>query len=195
MDQQGLDRIKTIAEDICKREECRLYDLEFAGQGKQRVLRVFIDKECKNGVSLEDCSNVSQGLSLQLDVEDLVPGENYNLEVSSPGLNRKLIEPWHFQTAVEKNVRVWFKRPLLDILDATEFEEALSELEEKWKKCRRIESVLLAAEAEKIELKTDGHVVSIPYGEIEKAQVFVNLFETTKPGANNKNKRQKKKKR
>ncbi len=68
---------------------------------------MFIDKA--GGVSIEDCANVSRGLNLRLDVEDVIPGGQYELEVSSPGLDRKLTQGWHFEKAVGKTVQVKYR--------------------------------------------------------------------------------------
>lgn len=94
-----------MAQEVSEREGCFLYDLEFVGKGRGRTLRVFIDTE-DNQVSIEQCANVSRGLSLLLDVDDVVPGEAYELEVSSPGLERTLREAWHFEKALGKKVIV-----------------------------------------------------------------------------------------
>ncbi len=64
-----------------------LVDLELKKAGRSHVLRIFIDKP--DGVNLDDCAEVSRELSVNLDVEDWIPGR-YTLEVSSPGLNRPL---------------------------------------------------------------------------------------------------------
>lgn len=94
-----IGKLKEHVEQVASRENCFLYDLEWIGKGIGRTLRVFIDKEGDEGVSIDDCSRVSRGLDLVLDVEDLVPGGAYNLEVSSPGLERRLNQPWHFEKA------------------------------------------------------------------------------------------------
>ncbi|MBU6376459.1 MAG: ribosome maturation factor RimP [Bdellovibrionales bacterium] len=99
-----MERIRRYAEEVAAREGCLLYDLEFR-EGPGRTLRVFIDKE-PGGVSIDDCVNVSKGLNLRLDVEDAVPGGAYDLEVSSPGLDRKLTQFWHYEKAVGKTVQV-----------------------------------------------------------------------------------------
>ncbi len=64
-----------------------LIEIEYKREGRQMVLRIFIDKP--EGITVEDCSALSREISQLLDVEDIVPG-HYNLEVSSPGLNRPL---------------------------------------------------------------------------------------------------------
>ena len=99
-----LEQIRQFAEDVASREGCLLYDLEYR-DGPGRTLRVFIDKQ-PGGVSIDDCANVSRGLNLRLDVEDVIPGGAYELEVSSPGLDRKLTQPWHFGAAIGKSIKL-----------------------------------------------------------------------------------------
>jgi len=65
---------------------------------------IYIDAEA--GVTIQQCADVSNGLSLLLDVEDIVPGGKYSLEVSSPGLERNLSEEWHYEGAVGKVVKI-----------------------------------------------------------------------------------------
>ena len=72
--------------------------------GKQRFLRVYIDKP--EGVSHQDCEAVSEQFSVLLDVEDLVPGPRYILEVSSPGLDRKLTKPADFERFAGRLARI-----------------------------------------------------------------------------------------
>lgn len=102
-----LEQIRQFAEEVAAREGCLLYDLDYR-EGSGRVLRVFIDK-ADGGVSIDDCANVSRGLNLRLDVEDVIPGGAYDLEVSSPGLDRKLTQLWHFQKAVGQTVQLKYK--------------------------------------------------------------------------------------
>src|SRR5271167_3827817 len=102
---ESIEKIKSAADEVSRREGCFFYDLEFVGNRQNRILRVYIDAE-GGQVSVEQCANVSKGLSLLLDVEDLVPGGAYELEVSSPGVERVLRLPWHFKTAVGKDVKV-----------------------------------------------------------------------------------------
>ena len=74
-------------------EGYEIWDVEYVREGKDRQLRVYIDTE--GGVSLDDCENVSRYLSDRLDEDDPV-GEAYNLVVSSPGMDRKLLKDGHF---------------------------------------------------------------------------------------------------
>lgn len=102
-----MERIRLFAEEVAVREGCLLYDLEFR-DGPGRILRVFIDKE-PGGVGIDDCVNVSRGLNLRLDVEDAVPGGTYDLEVSSPGLDRKLTQFWHYEKAVGQTAQIKYR--------------------------------------------------------------------------------------
>ena len=81
------DHVRAIVERVIGSQGLELWDLEFLGGGKSRMLRIFIDKP--EGVTHEDCANVSREVGTILDVEDAVPGA-YTLEVSSPGLDRRL---------------------------------------------------------------------------------------------------------
>lgn len=101
-----LETLENMANEIVEREGFRLYDIEF--QQTARKLVVTIDKD-GGAVSIEDCVNVSRGLNLLLDVEDVIPGEAYDLEVSSPGLERVLKRLWHFQGAVGEKAKVSIK--------------------------------------------------------------------------------------
>lgn len=100
------EKVLKMATDVAAREGCEIYDFEFVGSGGSRALRVYIDKIGEGGVSIDDCSNVSRGLNLLLDVDDVIPGGAYNLEVSSPGLERALRTVAHYQRAVGKRVQV-----------------------------------------------------------------------------------------
>ncbi len=82
------EQVKAIVERVAASYGLEVWDVEFRGTGgKSRMLRVFIDKP--NGVTHEDCEHVSREVSTILDVEDPIKG-SYVLEVSSPGLDRKL---------------------------------------------------------------------------------------------------------
>ena len=78
--------------------------------GKQRFLRVYIDRP--EGVSHRDCQAVSEQLGVLLDVEDLVPGPSYLLQVSSPGLDRKLTTPGEFERFSGRLARIPTMEPV-----------------------------------------------------------------------------------
>jgi len=107
-------KLYALADEVSRREGCVLYDLEFHNNPKNRVLRVYIESESE-AVSVEQCANVSRGLSLLLDVEDYIPGGAYELEVSSPGLERQLRQPWHYQKSVGKEVKLITHEPIIGL--------------------------------------------------------------------------------
>jgi ribosome maturation factor RimP len=107
-------RLTELADEVSRREKCVLYDVEFVTghRGQGRIVRIFIDREnTSESASIDDCANVSRGLSLLLDVQDVIEGGRYELEVSTPGLDRKLRLPWHFQRAKGKTIQVKSKIP------------------------------------------------------------------------------------
>src|ERR1051325_2015816 len=83
-----LNTIRDIAGRVAMAHGVEVLEVEMRGGGKARTLRITIDKP--EGVTHDDCANVSREVSTILDVEDAVPGGAYTLEVSSPGLDRKL---------------------------------------------------------------------------------------------------------
>ena len=85
-----------LAEPVAKQEGALLYDVEFVKEGGIWFLRVYVDKE-DGGISLDECEAISRSLSDVLDKEDPI-SQNYYLEVSSPGIERKLKTDAHFQT-------------------------------------------------------------------------------------------------
>ena len=92
-----------LAERVAHREGCELVQCEYINYAGSWRLRVFIDKT--GGVTLEDCSAVSQQLSILLDVEDFIP-HSYHLEVSSPGIFRTLEGERDFERSVGERVKV-----------------------------------------------------------------------------------------
>ena len=90
-----IDKVREIADRVAADLGIEVVELDLRGGGKSRMLRVFIDKP--EGVTHEDCSNFSHEFGTIVDVEDAVPGGAYLLEVSSPGLDRKLSRPKDFE--------------------------------------------------------------------------------------------------
>jgi ribosome maturation factor RimP len=90
----ALDKVREIAERVAQSSGLILWDIELKGSGANRTLRIFIDRP--EGVSHEDCAAYSREVATIFDVEDAVPGAAYVLEVSSPGLDRRLFKPEHF---------------------------------------------------------------------------------------------------
>jgi ribosome maturation factor RimP len=90
----ALDKVREIAERVAQSSGLILWDLELKGSGASRALRIYVDKP--EGVTHEDCAAYSREVATIFDVEDAVPGAAYVLEISSPGLDRKLFKPEHF---------------------------------------------------------------------------------------------------
>jgi len=90
----ALDKVREIAERVAESSALILWDIELKGSGANRTLRIYIDKP--EGVTHEDCSAYSREVATIFDVEDAVPGAAYVLEISSPGLDRKLFKAEHF---------------------------------------------------------------------------------------------------
>jgi len=96
---------------ISKVEELgyNLYDVQYAKEGKDYFLRIFIDKE--DGIDLNDCEKVNDGINDLLDEANYIK-EQYFLEVSSPGIERVLRKDKHMQSAIEKEVEVNLFKPV-----------------------------------------------------------------------------------
>jgi len=85
-------------------------DVLWRASGSQRLLRVYIDKP--EGVTHADCEAVSEHLSATLDAEDVIAGPAYTLEVSSPGVERKLTRPKDYQRFTGEKVKIILREPL-----------------------------------------------------------------------------------
>ena len=179
-----LEKFRECARKVVRKENCILYDIQMTGSRSCPILRVFIDKEGQEGVSIDDCSQVSRGLDLILDTEGLAPDRSYQLEVSSPGLDRHLSENWHFKKAVGREISIQLKTSLEDIIPHLKKESG------KRGKKRNLRGQLLKVDESSVELvvdqmdkkKTDS--VVIPYRFIDKARVVfchsVNHFKRKK---------------
>jgi len=104
------DKVREIAERVASDEGMEIVDVEMLGGGSGRVLRIFIDKP--QGVTHADCEFISQNVGTILDVEDVIPGSRYTLEVSSPGLERKLNRPRDFERFVGQKIKVALRQPV-----------------------------------------------------------------------------------
>ncbi|WP_295387289.1 ribosome maturation factor RimP [uncultured Thiodictyon sp.] len=126
----------------------------FQRGGGASTLRVYIDHA--RGIDLDDCTAVSQQLSAVLDVEDPLPG-HYDLEVSSPGLDRPLVFPEHFARFVGARIKV--------------------RLAEKVEGRRNLEGVLLGLDAtgpgtEMLRLEAEGRTWEVPFAALESARLI-----------------------
>ena len=105
-----VERVRSIADRVAASGGLEVLDLEFLGGGKARMLRVFLDKAAAGtdpmaGVTHEDCANFSREFGTILDVEDVMPG-SYTLEVSSPGLDRRLVKAADFARFTGSRVKL-----------------------------------------------------------------------------------------
>ncbi len=113
------DKIRQIAERVASSSGLEVVDVEIAGAGKHRMLRVFIDRlgaaptpGRPDGVTHEDCSQFSREFGTIVDVEDVLPGGSYVLEVSSPGLDRKLTKASDFERFRGQRVKLTTREPV-----------------------------------------------------------------------------------
>jgi len=141
------DELAKLLEPAVERLGYELVDLEVHLGGKGLV-RLYIDKP--EGIDLEDCETVSRAVSALLDVEDPVPG-NYNLEVSSPGLDRKLTKAEHFQRFTGETVKVQMRFPI--------------------EGRRRFRGTLVSSDDENIVVDVDGESHSLPLKTIDTARL------------------------
>jgi ribosome maturation factor RimP len=104
-----LERLDEIVTRVAVSEGLELVEVEYRGSPNNRILRIFIDKP--GGVTLADCENVSHQVGAIIDVEDVI-AERYTLEVSSPGLDRKLLKPQDYERFAGKKARVKLRHPI-----------------------------------------------------------------------------------
>jgi ribosome maturation factor RimP len=109
-DQQAQIRrqVEEISEPLVVAEGMELVDLEYRREGPRWVLRLFIDKQ--GGVTVDDCARISREVGDLLDVKDIIP-QAYVLEVSSPGLNRRIRKKEDFSRFVGQKVKLWLVSP------------------------------------------------------------------------------------
>ena len=130
-----------------------LVDVEYHREGRRWVLRLFVDR--RGGVSIADCQRLSHEAGDLLDVSGLIE-ESYDLEVSSPGLDRELRKDREFAWATGKQVRCWLRQPL----------DGRSELS----------GLLAAATAEELTLRdAQGQTHAVPRGLVARARLVPDL--------------------
>jgi ribosome maturation factor RimP len=111
MNEEVTMQVWQLAEPLAASEGLEIFDIEYRRERSGMVLRVFLDRAEGQGVTLDELTSVSRQLSDLLDVHDVVPGA-YLLEVSSPGINRRLRRPDHFRRYVGARVRVRTTEPI-----------------------------------------------------------------------------------
>ena len=165
-----LEKVRAIAEPLAAAEGLELVDLDFAGGGGQTILRLYIDRVSgqvptaedlaaiarglpRASVTLDDCANISRSVSAALDVEDPIAGR-YELEVSSPGLDRPLRSRAHFERFAGSKVRVKTFGPISTADSRKTFI-----------------GKLVGYQDDKVVVDVDGTVFQIPHDQIAKANI------------------------
>ena len=147
------DELRRLIEPTIESLGYELSDVEVHLDGRDGIVRVFVDR-VPDGVGLADCETVSRQLSALLDVENPIP-EHYTLEVSSPGLDRRLTKPEHFQRFLGEEVRVKLRFPL----DGR----------------RNFRGHLKSGTKEKIEIEVDGVLHQLAIATIDSARLVPTL--------------------
>ncbi len=158
-------KIAQIAERVASSEGIELVEVECKGNTGSRIIRVFIDKP--GGVNHTDCELISRQVGTILDVEEVVPGR-YTLEVSSPGLDRKLLKLSDYDRFSGKKARLKLQHPVNGRRQFTGWLRG----------CERGEIALELAEKD---------VVRFPFASVESARLVVELEKTPHRGRRGRN--------
>lgn len=105
-------RITEVAERVARPVGLEIVEVDLAGAGRARHLRIVIDKP--EGVTHGDCEFISDRVGAVLDEEDVIPGEGYQLEVSSPGVERKLVKASDYERFAGKKAKLVLTEPVED---------------------------------------------------------------------------------
>jgi ribosome maturation factor RimP len=147
------DALMRLLEPPIEAMDYELVDIEFARDGRGGTLRIFIDRraaDSQDGVTVDDCAQVSHAVSEVLELQDPIKG-HYTLEVSSPGSDRILRTRAHFERFVGERILAELKLPL----DGR----------------RRFIGVLKSLEGDTIVVEVDGKAHSLPLDRIQKARL------------------------
>lgn len=149
--------LEQLIEPVVQSLGFEFWGLEFSGRGRSSLLRIYIESE--QGISVEDCAQVSRQISALLDVEDPIPDE-YTLEVSSPGMDRPLYRLEHFQRFAGHNVQL--------------------KLRVAYEGRRNFTGLLKGVEEDEIILQLDDAEYCFPFMTLEQARIKPNLGEADK---------------
>ncbi|NKF22639.1 ribosome maturation factor RimP [Solimonas marina] len=142
------ERLEQILEPLIDSLGYELLLLEYSPNPRNAMLRLYIDGP--SGITLDDCERVSKEVSGALDVEDPIRSA-YRLEVSSPGLDRPLVKPAHFQRFAGQQARVQLMAPVNGR--------------------RRFVGEIVAADADVLRIQTEEGVAEIPFADIDRARL------------------------
>ena len=146
----SVEKIREAAERVARSEGLEIVDVEWK-IGKQRFLRISIDKP--GGVNHHDCETMSHQLGTLLDVEDLVPGPAYILEVSSPGMDRKLTKAADYERFSGRLARISLIEPVENL--------------------KYFEGRLAGYLDGMVQIEVEGRKLALPLAGIRKAQLVV----------------------
>jgi len=158
-------KIAEIAERVGASEGIEIVDVELLGAGRGRLLRISIDRplaagaspDAPHGVSHADCEFISQQVGTILDIEDVIPGDSYTLEVSSPGIERKLSKPKDFERFVGQKAKIVLREPV--------------ENQRRWEgRLAGISEGVVALEVGARE-PASGRIIRFPLGQVQKANL------------------------
>ena len=152
-----LTSVIEVVSPLCEENGCFLYDAEFQKEGKNQILRIYVDKD--GGINIDECETVSRLISKKLDDEDLI-ATAYQLEVSSPGAERKLTKDWHYEKVMGKQIEVSLYAPM----DGK----------------KTLTGILETYDANEVTLQTNGNSVSISKDKIASAKLYFDINEVLK---------------
>lgn len=141
-------KLQELTQDSIEAMGFELVGIEVKRAGRFSTVCIFIDKE--NGVTIDDCGNVSRQVSAIFDVEDPI-SDKYNLEVSSPGLDRPLFTVGHYQRFINREVIIHLRIPMFE--------------RRKW------QGTIVSVENDLITLKVENEMQSFAFGNIQKANL------------------------
>ncbi len=144
------DTLTALLQPVVEGLGYELWELEYQPGRGRGLLRIYIDREARSGITVDDCERASRAVSDVLDARDPIPG-NYTLEVSSPGIERPLRTPRHFAPYAGEQVEV-------------EMAQAVDER-------RRFKGRLVAAGDATIEVEVDGRRHRLPIAGIRRAHL------------------------
>jgi len=149
---QAPSNVQAIIKPVVNSLGYELVGVEFLMQGRNGLLRVYIDTE--NGITVDDCQRVSHQISGVLDVEDVIKGQ-YQLEVSSPGLDRPLFTKEHFERFEGHRANLKLTAPLNGQ--------------------RKFKGILKGVKNNQVILEIEQEVISIPFNAIDKANLIPDI--------------------
>lgn len=146
-------KIEKLLENIINKQGYELYDVQYVKEAKDYYLRIIIDNE--NGISLEDCEKVNNAIDEILDEADIIK-DSYFLEVSSPGIERTLRKPKHFEKQIGNEIYVKMFKAI--------------------NKSKELQGILKSYNSEELELSVGEENIKIETKNIAMARTVADLF-------------------